>query len=50
MTVKRAITPFIKITPQRFMGLTFAVLQKNGSYLPFFTLKLKNLALWNAGM
>ena len=49
MTFKRAITPFIKITSQRSMGLTFAVLQKTVP-ISLFYLKLKKLALWNARM
>ena len=42
--VKRAIIPFILITPPDYVGLTFADLQKR-FVSPFSSLKLKNLAL-----
>ena len=47
--VKRDIIPSILITSQRSVGLTFAI-DKKRFVSPFFTLKLKELALWNAGM
>ena len=37
ITVKRAIIPFIKITSQRSMGLTFAILQKTVPISLFYT-------------
>ena len=50
ITVKRAIIPFILITPQRSIGLTFAVLEKNGLYLPSLHWNLKKVSsmdLWD---
>ena len=49
IAIKRAIIPLILIVPLGYMGLTFAVLQKR-FVSPFFTLKMKKLALWNYGM
>ena len=49
ITVKRAIITFILIAYQRFIGLTFSVLQKTVPISLFYTkiLKVSSLESWD---